>query len=196
MSRVGKNPIQIPKGVTIKVEKDNTVRVKGSKGELSQWVDPIIKVKVADSEVQLDRKAENRRARSLHGLYRNLVANMVVGVSEGFERKLDIIGTGYKVEQRGRGVIFSLGYSHQIFVVPPEGIEIVAEPIAIKVYADGAPNQYLTATVTVKGLDKQLVGQMAAKIRKLKPPDVYKSKGIRYSDERIHLKAGKTGAAV
>ncbi len=193
MSRVGKKPINIPKGVQISVESDNTVRIKSSKGELSQWVDPIIEV-VQDGDVlNVNRKTETRRAQSMHGLYRNLLANMIIGLSQGFERKLEVIGVGYKAEQRGRAIMLSLGYSHQIFFIPPEGIELIAEPVATKVYAEGAPSQYLTAIITVKGADKQQVGQVAAKIRSFRKPDVYKSKGIRYIDERISLKAGKTG---
>ncbi|MCD6595857.1 50S ribosomal protein L6 [bacterium] len=194
MSRVGKKPVEIPDGVSAKLEKDNTVIVKGPKGELSQWVNPIIDVKIDGNSIVFTKKSETRRTRAMHGLYRNLIANMVTGVSTGFEKKLEVIGVGYKIEQRGRAILFSLGYSHQIFFIPPEGVEIIANPIAQKVYADGTPNQYLTATLTVKGIDKQQVGQVAAKIKRLRMPDVYKSKGIRYADERIHLKAGKTGA--
>ncbi len=194
MSRIGKKPVEIPDGVSVRIEKDNTVIVKGPKGELSQWVDPIINVKVDGKNVIFTKNNESRRARSMHGLYRNLIANMITGVSTGFEKKLEVIGVGYKAEQRGRAILLSLGYSHQIFFVPPEGIELVAQPIAQKIYAEGTPNQYLTANITVKGIDKQQVGQVAARIKRLRLPDVYKSKGIRYADERIHLKAGKTGA--
>jgi len=194
MSRVGKKPVEIPKGVSVKVEKNNTVVVKGPKGELSQWVDPIINVKVEGNTVTFAKNNESRRARSMHGLYRNLIANMITGVSTGFEKKLEVIGVGYKAEQKGRAILLSLGYSHQIFFVPPEGIEVIAEPINQKIYAEGTPNQYLAANITVRGIDKQQVGQVAAKIKGLRMPDVYKSKGIRYADERIHLKAGKTGA--
>ncbi len=193
MSRIGRKPIPIPDGVQVTVDDDNTVRVKGPKGELSQWVDPIIEVEVGDGQVVLRRKAETRRAKSMHGLYRTLVANMIKGVSEGFEKKLEVIGVGYRAEQRGRGIMLSLGYSHQIFFVPPEGVEVIVEPITTKVVAEGTPNQYLTAVITVRGCDKQLVGYVAAQIRSLKKPDVYKSKGIRYMGERVRLKAGKAG---
>lgn len=193
MSRVGKKPIPIPKGVEIAVDTDNTVRVKGPLGELSQFVDPVIEVSINGDNIVVQRKANHRRARSMHGLYRNIIANMVKGVSEGFQRKLEVIGVGYKAEQRGRAILLSLGYSHQIFFIPPDEVEVIAEPMATKVYAENTPNQYLTATITVKGADKQKVGQIAARIRSLRPPDVYKSKGIRYIDERVSLKAGKTG---
>ena len=193
MSRIGRKPIEIPKGVEVRID-GNTVTIKGPKGELSQEISPEIEVKVENGEIVLTRKKESRQARAMHGLYRSLIANMVTGVTQGFEKKLEVIGVGYKAEQRGRGVIFDLGYSHKIFFIPPEGVEVVAEPITKKVYAEGTPNQYLTAVVTVKGTDKQLVGQVAAKIRELRPPDVYKSKGVRYADERVHLKAGKSGA--
>ena len=193
MSRIGRQPVPIPQGVTVTVDKDNTVKVKGPKGELEQWVDPIIEVKVDGDKVVLSRKAETRRARSLHGLYRTLVFNMVKGVTEGYEKSLDVIGVGYKAEQRGRGVMLSLGFSHQVYFVPPEGVEVVVEPMKTKVMAEGTPNQYLIARIKVRGIDKQKVGQVAAKMRAIKPPDPYKSKGIRYSDERVKLKVGKAG---
>ncbi|RKZ32515.1 50S ribosomal protein L6 [bacterium] len=193
MSRVGKTPIDIPDGVKVNIDKNNLVKVKGPKGELSEQINPLIKVAVEGNQVVVTRTAEHNQARSMHGLYRNLIANMIQGVSTGYEKKLEVIGVGYRVEQRGNAVMFSLGYSHQIFFIPPEGVEIIAEPISKKVYADGTPNQYLIATITVKGIDKQKVGQVAAKIRQLRPPDIYKSKGIRYAEERLHLKAGKAG---
>ena len=118
---------------------------------------------------------------------------MVKGVTEGYEKSLDVIGVGYKAEQRGRGIMLSLGFSHQVYFVPPEGVEVVVEPMKTKVMAEGTPNQYLIARIKVRGIDKQKVGQVAAKIRAIKPPDPYKSKGIRYSDERVKLKVGKAG---
>jgi len=193
MSRVGKKPISIPKGVKVKIDSNNYVHITGPKGKLSQWVDPVISVKLSDGKIILDKKNSNRRVDALYGLYRSLLANIVKGVLEEFEISLDIIGIGYKAEQRGRALVISVGYSHQIYFVPPEGVNVKVEPISTKVFAPGTPNQYLTAKLKVSGVDKQQVGQVAAKIRSIKPPDVYKSKGIRYSDERVHIKVGKAG---
>ncbi|HHM23411.1 MAG TPA: 50S ribosomal protein L6 [Bacteroidetes bacterium] len=176
MSRIGKAPIPIPDGVTVDIKK-NVVTVKGPKGELQQKVHPDIKVKVEDGQVVLKRPTDNRHHRAMHGLYRSLIANMVTGVSAGFERKLEIVGVGYRAEKKGRSVVFSLGYSHPIVFLPPEGIEIAVE---------GPTN------VTVSGIDKQLVGQVAAKIRSFRPPEPYKGKGIRYAGEHIRRKAGKS----
>lgn len=194
MSRVGRKIIEMPKEVKLTIDKDNSIHVQGPKGKLTQWLDPIIEVSIDGNEIRLNRKAESRRARALHGLYRNMLANMIKGVTVGFERKLEIIGIGYKAEQRGKAVMLSLGYSHQIYFVPPPEVQVIAEPVTTKVYAEGTPNQFLTATITVTGADKQQVGQIAARIRALRPPDVYKSKGIRYAGERISLKTGKSGA--
>ncbi len=193
MSRIGRKPIPMPSGVTVTVDEDYVVRVKGKKGELSQKIDPIIEIAVEKTEVKVTRKDDTRRSRALHGLYRNLLANMIIGVSEGWERKLEVIGTGYKAEQSGKALLIALGYSHQILFVPPTGIELAAEPITKKVNADGVPNQFLTARISVKGIDRHLVGQVAARIRGLRSPDPYKSKGIRYAEERIRLKVGKSG---
>jgi large subunit ribosomal protein L6 len=200
VSRVGRKVIPLPAGVKIEIDKYNTVTVSGPNGKLTQPVDKNIHIKVENDIVivepdnSISSKSVLRKLRAFHGLYRNLVANMIQGVSGGFEKKLEVIGVGYKAEQRQRAVMISVGYSHQIYFVPPPEVSITAEPVTTKVYAAGTPNQYLTAVLTVKGIDKQQVGQVAAKLRAIRPPDPYKSKGIRYATERVALKAGKSGS--
>lgn len=194
MSRIGKKPIQIPAGVSVDITKENIIKVKGPKGELTQSYDKTINIKVDGNEIVLTRNNETRRTRALHGLYRALIANMIEGVSKGYERKLELIGTGYKAEMKGKALVLSLGYSHQIYFVPPDGVEIQVEPIARKIYAEGTPNQYLIAIIKLNGIDKQKLGWVASQIRGFNPPDVYKSKGIRYAEERVKLKAGKSAA--
>ena len=176
MSRIGKAPIPIPDGVTVEIKK-NVVKVKGPKGELEQKVHPDITVKVADNQVLVKRPTDNRHHRAMHGLYRSLIANMVTGVSQGFSRRLEIIGVGYRAEKKGKAVVFSLGYSHPIVFVPPEGIDISVDT---------------PTNLTINGIDKQLVGQVAAKIRSFRPPEPYKGKGIRYAGEYVRRKAGKS----
>ncbi|RMF58985.1 MAG: 50S ribosomal protein L6 [Calditrichaeota bacterium] len=178
MSRVGRSPIVLPDGVEVKVGKGK-VSVKGPKGELSTNVEPALKVEVNDGQIVVSRPNDSRRFRSLHGLYRSLVANMVQGVTQGFEKKLEIVGVGYRSEMKNGRLILQLGYSHPIVFVPPEGIEVVVE------------NQ---TSIAVRGINKELVGQVAAKIRSFRPPEPYKGKGIKYIDEQIRRKAGKTAA--
>ena len=190
MSRIGNNPIEIPQKVGVKID-GNTVSVKGPEGELHDTLPPEVTVRQEDDAVIVNRINETKYAKKMHGLSRSLVENMIIGVNEGYEKNLEVIGVGYKVENLGSGIMLSLGLSHQIYFVPPDGIELETETPKRKVTADGTPNQLLTGKIKVKGPDKQQVGQVAAKIRALKPPDVYKSKGIRYADERVHIKAGK-----
>jgi large subunit ribosomal protein L6 len=179
MSRIGKQPIPIPPNV--KVEFTNgVVSVQGPKGKLSQQIHNEITTEIKDGHVYFQRPSDSKYHRALHGLYRALVANMVKGVSQGFTRDLEIEGVGYKVEQTGKAYTFSLGYSHPVAILPPAGIEI-------KVMA---PNK-----LSVSGVDKQLVGQVAANIRSFRPPEPYKGKGIRYAGEHIRRKAGKTAGA-
>ena len=177
MSRIGKNPITIPSGVTTSVNGQN-VEVKGPKGTLSFEVPSPITVAVEDNQIVVSRPDDNRQNRALHGLSRSLVNNLVVGVTEGYSKRLEIVGTGYRAVAKGKGIEFFLGYSHTITVNPPEGIEFELPN----------PNQ-----VIVKGTDKQVVGQVAANIRKLRKPEPYKGKGIRYVDERVRRKVGKAG---
>jgi large subunit ribosomal protein L6 len=175
MSRIGKKPISLPKGVEVKQE-GTTVIVKGPKGTLTSPLAPGITMKVEGTEVSLLRADEERQTRAYHGLSRALLANNVTGVTEGFKKELDIIGVGYRAEVKGKEVVFQLGYSHPINFPIPEGIEIAIDK---------------GGRVTITGIDKQQVGQTAAEIRKLRMPDPYKGKGIKYSDETIRRKAGK-----
>jgi large subunit ribosomal protein L6 len=179
MSRVGKRPIPVPAGVKIKRDAD-MITVEGPKGKLSQKIHTQIKTEIKDGEMVFTRPSDSKYNSSLHGLYRALVANMVTGVTKGFSRELEIEGVGYRVEQTGKAFTFALGYSHAISLLPPKGIEI-------KVLA---PNK-----LAVSGIDKQLVGQVASKIRSFRPPEPYKGKGIRYAGEHIKRKAGKTAGA-
>ena len=179
MSRVGKQPIPIP--ANVKVDRvDNVITVKGPKGELTQKIHESIKSEIKDGQMVFTRPSDSKYNRALHGLYRALIANMVKGVTQGFNRDLEIEGVGYKVEATGKAFTFSLGYSHPIAVLPPEGIHITV----------AAPTKF-----SISGIDKQLVGQMAAKIRSFRPPEPYKGKGIRYAGEHIRRKAGKTAGA-
>ena len=191
MSRIGFNPLVVPEGVTVEFKK-NLVSVSGPKGKLAQELAKEVGFqKNDDGTITITRANDLKKSRQMHGLYRSLVENMLIGVSKGFVKKLEIVGVGYKVEQTGKGIILGLGYSHQIYFSPPTGITITSDSPKRKLQAEGTPNQLLSGYITVEGVDKQLVGQVAAKIRSFKKPDVYKSKGIRYSDERVSIKAGK-----
>lgn len=176
MSRVGKMPITIPSGVTVTAESD-TITVNGPKGSLSQFTMPGIKINQAEGTVTVERTSEDRFTRSKHGLMRSLVNNMVTGVSQGFEKKLEINGVGYRVQQQGADLKFNLGFSHDVTYKVPEGVQAAVEQNVI----------------TLSGIDKQKVGQAAAEIRALKKPEPYKGKGIKYVDERIIRKSGKSG---
>ena len=176
MSRIGKKPIELPKGVEVKQD-GNAVTIKGPKGTLSTALIPGIGVKVENNVVQFTRANEEQKSRAFHGLVRALVANNVRGVSEGFKRELDIVGVGYRAEVKGKEVVFQLGYSHPVRFPIPQGIDIAVDA--------------KSGHVTVTGIDKQKVGQTAAEIRSLREPDPYKGKGIKYSDEVIRRKAGK-----
>lgn len=191
MSRIGYNPLTIPDGVKVEFV-DNVVKVSGPKGDLATELAPEVGYQENDDgTITITRINDQKRPRQMHGLYRSLVENMLIGVSEGYEKNLEVIGVGYKVEQKDSGLLLGLGYSHQIFFVPPDGVKLSCETPKRKIQADGTPNQLLAGYIKVEGADKQLVGQVAAKLRSLKEPDVYKSKGIRYADERISIKAGK-----
>ena len=179
MSRIGKMPVQIPKGVEIKID-DRVIHVKGPKGSLTVELLPGIEVAVEDGEVNLSRKDEERQTRSFHGLNRALLANATTGVSEGWSKELEIGGIGYRAESKGRSVVVNLGHSHPIDYAAPEGIDIEVDSKANR--------------IKVNGIDRQKVGQVAAEIRDLRPPEPYKGKGVRYADERIRTKAGKQGA--
>jgi large subunit ribosomal protein L6 len=175
MSRVGRSPIEVPSGVTVTVD-GKTVKVKGPKGELATEIVGDITVSVDGNVVNVQRTSETKEARSLHGTMRALVANTVTGVSEGFAKNLDIIGVGYSAELQGKNLSLKLGFSHPCVYEPPKGVEIEVP----------APTR-----IVVKGIDRQQVGQAAAEIRALRPPEPYKGKGIRYHDEYVRRKAGK-----
>ena len=179
MSRIGKHPVALPAGVEVKIDDNNVITVKGPKGELTQKIDDRIKVAVEGNEIVVTRESDNRHDRSQHGLSRTLIQNMVTGVSGGFEKKLQIVGVGYKAEKKGNTLVMSLGYSHPVEMVDPEGIT-TETPDA--------------NTIVVKGIDKALVGNYAANIRAWRKPEPYKGKGVRYADERVRRKEGKTGA--
>jgi large subunit ribosomal protein L6 len=193
MSRIGKKPVAIPSGVKVNMGIDRTLNVSGPKGSLSQWIDPEVNVNVDPMVVSFSINNTIKRNKALFGLYRNLTQNMVLGVTEGYTKKLELIGVGFDCELRGKGLYFELGLAHGVYFIPPDGITFSVEKPKTKVVAKGSVNQYILANIEVKGIDKVLVGEVAAKIRDLKKPEVYKSKGIRYFGERVQLKAGKTG---
>ena len=177
MSRIGKKPIVIPAGVKVACT-GQLVKVEGPKGKLEHVCPPEVSVEIADGEVLVKRASDNRIERSMHGLTRTLVANMVEGVSQGFSRELEVVGVGFRAEKSGKTLILTVGLSHQVDFDEPQGITINVEKQIIK----------------VEGIDKHLVGQTAANIRKIRKPDVYKGKGIRYLGEHVRRKAGKAGA--
>ena len=181
MSRIGKKPVSVPKGVDVTLQ-DQTVRVKGPKGDLTLEVHPELKVKVDDGQILVERPSDTARHKALHGLTRTLVSNMMAGVTTGFSKTLEIQGVGYKAEKKGGGdqLTLSLGFSHPVIYKAPAGITLEV------------PNP---TTITVKGADKQTVGQVAADIRSFRPPEPYKGKGIRYQGEQVRRKAGKTAGA-
>ena len=178
MSRIGRAPIAVPAGVEIKIEDNNLVTVKGPKGTLTQKFHPNMSIKQEGAEIVVARPNDAKENRSLHGLTRTLVHNMVVGVTEGFKKTLDVNGVGYRVAMEGGKLVMNLGYSHQVTMEAPEGITIETP----------SANQ-----IVISGFDKQLVGQFAAEVREKRPPEPYKGKGIKYSDEVIRRKVGKTG---
>jgi len=183
MSRIGKKPIDIPAKVEVSIDKGNVVTVKGPKGTLTQRVDVDILVKMEDGKVLVERPTDHKRHRAMHGLYRSLIHNMIQGVSEGYVLKLELVGVGFKATVQGQHLDLSLGYSHTIlFVLPKE--------VAIKAETEKGKNPI----ITLEGIDKQLVGQVAAKIRSLRKVEPYKGKGIRFVGEEIRRKAGKTSA--
>jgi len=178
MSRIGRLPVQVPSGVDVTVA-DRTVTVKGPKGELTHVLaEPITIERAEDGTLQLARPDDSRQAKSLHGLSRTLVSNMVQGVTAGYSKTLEIVGVGYRVQARGSALEFALGFSHPVLIEPPDGITFTVE----------APTRFV-----VSGIDKQKVGEVAAKIRKIRKPDPYKGKGVRYQGEVIRRKVGKAG---
>ncbi|MDO4721181.1 MAG: 50S ribosomal protein L6 [Peptostreptococcaceae bacterium] len=177
MSRIGRKPIAIPAGVDVKIE-NNFVTVKGPKGTLTQQISKELSLEMKDGELEVKRPSDNKKHRSLHGLSRTLINNMVVGVTEGYSKKLEIIGVGYRAAKQGKKLVLSLGFSHPVEMEDPQGLEVEV------------PSQ---TEIIVKGIDKQQVGNYAAKIRAWREPEPYKGKGIRYSGEYVRRKEGKTG---
>ena len=182
MSRIGKKPIAIPGGVTIKVD-GNVVSAKGPKGELTQEINEDLTAKVEDGQLVIERPTDAKEHRAMHGLYRTLLSNMVVGVSEGYKKELELVGVGYKAEAKGQLLELNLGFSHLIAIVIPKELKVSAET-----------KRGTNPKVTLEGIDKHLIGHIASKIRSLRPPEPYKGKGVRYVGEVIRRKAGKTGA--
>ncbi len=183
MSRIGKAPINIPQGVEINITKGNFVTVKGPKGELSRQVDPDLTLKIEDGVLTLERPTEQKRHKSMHGLYRSLIANMVEGVTNGFKKELELVGVGYRASNTGQLLELQLGYSHPIMFYIPDEVKVEA------VMEKGK-----NPIVKLESIDKQLVGQVAAKIRAFRKPEPYKGKGVRFVGEEIRRKAGKTVA--
>ncbi|MDI6890460.1 MAG: 50S ribosomal protein L6 [Thermodesulfovibrionales bacterium] len=178
MSRIGKKPIEIPEGVDVSID-ERTIKIKGPKGELSWSCPDKIKASVNDGKIVVERTGDSRADRALHGLTRSSISNMVIGVSQGYQKVLEIVGVGYKAQVMGNKLILTLGYSHPIEFQLPEGIKASVDS--------------KQTTVTLTGIDKHQLGQVAENLRALRPPDSYKGKGIRYSGEHLKLKAGKTG---
>ena len=187
MSRIGKMPIPLPKGASVDISKGNVVTAKGPKGELGVQISPEMTVEEKDGEIVVTRPTDQQRHRALHGLSRSLIANLIEGVTEGYQKQLEVIGVGYRAEAKkmaGMDVLeLALGFSHPIYFVPPEGITITT-----------VSERGKTPIVTIEGSDKQMVGQVSAKIRALRPPEPYKGKGVRYVGEYVRRKAGKTAA--
>ena len=178
MSRIGRKPITVPAGVEVKVDGANVVTVKGPKGTLTQAIHPNMTIEVNSAEINVTRPNDEKENRALHGLSRTLIANMVEGVTKGYEKKLEVNGVGYRVAKEGKKLVMNLGYSHPVVMTEIDGVTFETPD---------------ANTIFVKGIDKQLVGQVAAQVREKRPPEPYKGKGIKYADEHIRRKAGKTG---
>lgn len=183
MSRIGKAPIAIPAGVTITVSDKNLVTVKGPKGELTQQVNPDIKVSQEDGQLLVSRPTEQKHHKSLHGLYRSLLNNMVVGVTEGYKTTQELVGVGYRASSQGSTLELALGFSHQVVIILPKEVKVTTT-------SDKGKNP----VITLESIDKQLIGQVAAKIRELRAPEPYKGKGIKFAGEQLRRKAGKSAA--
>jgi large subunit ribosomal protein L6 len=183
MSRIGQLPINIPEGVTVTVDEKNVVNVKGPLGELTQQVNREISVEVTDHDVVIRRPSDQKHHKTMHGLYRSLINNMVIGVSKGYEIKQELVGVGFRAEARGQRLEMSLGYSHDVVIELPEEIKVEAKT-----------ERRANPIITLKSFDKQLLGHVAAKIRSLRPPEPYKGKGIKFVGEQLRRKAGKAAS--
>lgn len=178
MSRIGLKPVTVPAGVEVKIDEKNVVTVKGPKGQLTQAIDPSMKIEINEGILTVSRPTENKKHKSLHGLSRTLINNMIIGVTEGYEKKMEIVGVGYRAAKQGKKLVLNLGFSHPVEMEDPEGVETEV------------PTQL---EIVVRGINKQLVGNYAAKIRAWREPEPYKGKGIRYAGEHVRRKEGKTG---
>jgi large subunit ribosomal protein L6 len=183
MSRIGKLPVNLPKGVTVSISDSNVVSVKGPLGTLTQEVNQDLKVEVVENEIILSRPSESKSHKSLHGLYRALIHNMVVGVSEGYKKELELVGVGYRAEAKGQNLEMSLGFSHEVILQLPDEVKVETK-------TERRANPIITLTC----IDKQLIGHVAAKIRSLRPPEPYKGKGIKFVGEQLRRKAGKSAS--
>jgi large subunit ribosomal protein L6 len=183
MSRIGKLPVNLPKGVTVSISNNNVVSVKGPLGELSQVVDKDLKVEVIDNQVVISRPSESKGHKSLHGLFRALIDNMVTGVSQGYKKELELVGVGYRAEAKGQHLEMSLGYSHEIVIELPKEVKVETKT-----------ERRSNPIITLSSIDKQLIGHVAAKIRSLRPPEPYKGKGIKFVGEQLRRKAGKSAS--
>jgi len=183
MSRIGKLPVNLPEGVTVSVSDENMVSVKGPLGELTQSVDKDLKIEMVDNQIILNRPSESKNHKSLHGLYRALLANMVAGVSQGYKKQLELVGVGYRAEAKGQMLEMSLGYSHDIIMQVPNEVKIETKT-----------ERRSNPVITLTSIDKQLIGHVAAKIRSLRPPEPYKGKGIKFVGEQLRRKAGKSAS--
>jgi len=179
MSRIGKRPVPIPNGVDVQLDDNNNIKVKGPKGELERRLHQDMIVKIEDGKIIVQRPSEDKKHKSLHGLTRSLINNMIEGVTKGFEKNLELVGVGYRATKQGQKLVLAVGYSHPVEIVPPQGLEIEVP----------SPNK-----ITVKGVDKEKVGALAANIRAVREPEPYKGKGIKYEGEHIRRKVGKAGA--
>ena len=184
MSRIGSLPIKLPEGVEINVSENNALHVKGPKGELQEVIDRDIMVKVQDGEVVVERPTNQKRHKALHGLYRSLINNMVIGVTEGYKKQLEVVGVGYRANVQGANLELNIGFSHAIVFALPQEVKATVEAVRGK-----------NPIIILEGIDKQLIGQIAAKIRSIRPPEPYKGKGIKYVEEFIRRKTGKAAAA-
>ena len=183
MSRIGKLPVNLPKGVTVSISDTNVVSVKGPLGVLTQPVDKDLKVEVVGSDVILSRPSESKNHKSLHGLYRALIHNMVVGVSEGYKKELELVGVGYRAEAKGQNLEMSLGFSHEVNIMLPAEVKVETKT-----------ERRANPIITLTSIDKQLIGHVAAKLRSLRPPEPYKGKGIKFVGEQLRRKAGKSAS--
>jgi len=183
MSRIGKLPVNLPEGVTVSIGDTNVVSVKGPLGELNQVVDRDLKVEVVDNQIVISRPSDSKNHKSIHGLFRALIANMVTGVSEGYKKELELVGVGYRAEAKGQQLEMSLGYSHEIIFELPKEVKVETKT-----------ERRSNPIITLSSIDKQLIGHVAAKIRSFRPPEPYKGKGIRFVGEHIRRKAGKSAS--